>query len=186
MKQKSIIKLTLASTLLLITLSGCANKVATYSVSTENILTLKELSTEGKGINLGEFTDSNNGESKVMCRLATPIGTPSGETFISYIRDALEKELIIANKYDKKSNIKVKINLDDLYGSTTLGNAYWEFKVTVNSSNSKSFKVTSKYEYESSFTAYSACSEMQRSFVPAVQKLLGDIIKHNKFESLTK
>jgi len=186
MKKKSVLQLTLASTLLLLTLSGCANKVATYSVSTENIISLKGLSKDSKGINLGEFTDSDKGESKVMCRLATPIGTPNGETFISYIKDALKKELLIAEMYQKKSKIKIDMNLDYLYGSTTLGNAYWEFKVTVNSSNKKSFKVESKYEYESSFTAYSACSEMQRSFVPAVQKLIKEIIQHNEFKNLIK
>jgi len=186
MKMKSTMKLTLASSLFLLTLSGCANKVATYSVSTENILSLKGLSKDNNGINLGEFTDSAKGESKVMCRLATPIGTPNGETFISYIKDALKKELLISEMYQEKSKIKINMNLDYLYGSTTVGNAYWEFKVTVNSSNSKSFKVNSKYDYESSFTAYSACSEMQKSFVPAVQKLIKKIIQHNEFKNLIK
>jgi hypothetical protein len=32
----------------------------------------------------------------------------------------------------------------------------------------------------------SACSEMQRSFVPAVQKLIGDIVQNPKFVDLLK
>ena len=170
----------------LLGLTGCANKVATYAVSTENIMTLKDLSKESKRIALEEFTDSNRNESKVMCRLATPVGTPRGETFISYIKKAFKKELLVSDMYDEKSDTKISINLDDLYGSTTIGNAYWEFKVTIISSNKESFKITSRYDYESSYFAGSACSEMQRSFVPAVQKLIGDIIKNAKFKKLIR
>ena len=163
--------------------SGCANKVHTYSVKTSNIMYLKNMDNETK-VSTDDFTDSGNNESTLMCRLATPIGTPKGETFISYIQDALTQELMLADKYDAKSDIKLSVNLDDIYGSTVIGNAYWEFKVTVKSSNGNSYKVTSRYDYESSFSAYSACSEMQRSFVPAVQKLNYDIIKNPKFASL--
>ncbi len=163
--------------------SGCANKVHTYSPKTANIMQMKGM-TEGSKISTGKFSDSGNEETKVMCRLATPIGTPNGETFYSYIQDALSQELMLADKYDPKSGNKLTANLDDIYGSTTLGNAYWEFKMTVKSSNGVSYKTESRYDYESSFSAMSACSEMQRSFVPAVQKLNNDIIMNPKFSSL--
>ena len=165
-------------------LSGCANKVAEYAVSSTNIIILKGMSKNGKGISLGDFTDSNRKESMVMCGLTRPIGIANGETFISYIKKAFEKELLIGDMYDEKSNVKIGINLDDIYGSTILANAYWKFNVTVNSSNGKSFKVESKYDYESSYFSNSACSEMQRSFVPAVQKLLQDVIEDNEFKNL--
>lgn len=163
--------------------SGCANKVYTYSPKTTNIMELKNMDTVSK-ISTGTFTDSDRQEAKVMCRLATPIGTPNGETFASYIKDALDQELMLADKFDQKSSNVLTANLDDIYGSTTIGNAYWEFKVTVKSSNGISYKVISRYDYESSFSAMSACSEMQRSFVPAVQKLNTDIISNPKFASL--
>ena len=167
-------------------MSGCANKVHDYSVSTENLLSLRTISgTTGK-VNLGEFTDSGRGEHAVMCRLATPIGTPKGETFASYIKNALEKELIIANMYDQNAKRTITANLDKIYGSTTIGDAYWDFILTVRSNNGISYKVHSRYDYESSFTAMSACSEMQRSFPLAVQKLIANIIHHHKFKSLFK
>jgi hypothetical protein len=180
MKKNISLSLLMLGTLFI---TGCSNKVATYSVSTENIMSLKALS---KGINLGQFTDSNRNENEIMCRLVSPVGTASGETFISYIKKAFEKELVISNKYDTTSNRKIGMNLDKIYGSTTLGNAYWEFKTTVNGSNGKSFNVNSKYDYESSYGGDSACSEMQRSFVPAVQKLIGQVIQHNEFKTLLK
>lgn len=166
--------------------TGCANKVPAYAISTNNVVNLQGLAKDNGKVNLNNFTDSGRNESKVMCRLATPVGTASGETFASYIENAFKKELLVAGMYDPKSNITISANIDKLYGSTTIGNAYWEFTVTVKSSNGTSYTVHSRYDYESSFSAMSACSEMQRSFVPAVQKLIGDIIQHPKFVDLLK
>ncbi len=167
-------------------LSGCANKVQTYAVSTENLLALKGIATKAKKVNVGNFTDSGKNEKEVMCRLAAPVGTPQGQTFASYIQDAFKKELIIANMYDTNAKNTISMNLNDIYGSTVLGDAYWSFDVTVKSTNGKSYNVKSKYDYESSFSAMSACSEMQRSFPLAVQQLIGRIIHHPKFVQLTK
>ncbi|MDQ7061859.1 MAG: hypothetical protein Q9M43_12355 [Sulfurimonas sp.] len=178
-------KIVIGSLALVLTVvfSGCANKVPTYSPKTANIMQLKGMSSDAK-TSVGKFTDSGNEETKVMCRLATPIGTPSGETFTSYIQDALTQELMLADKFDPKSSNILTANLNDIYGSTTLGNAYWEFKVTVKSSNGTSFDTNSRYDYDSSYFAGSACSEMQRSFVPAVQKLNNEIINNPKFKDL--
>ncbi len=167
-------------------LSGCANKVHDYSVSTNNLLALKSISKTANKVNLGEFTDSGRGERSTMCRLATPIGTPKGETFASYIQNALKKELIISDMFDENAKRVITANLDKTYGSTVIGNAYWEFLITLKSSNGSSYQVKSRYDYESSFSAMSACSEMQRSFPLAVQKLIGDIVKNPKFVTLTK
>ncbi len=166
--------------------TGCANKVPAYAISTNNVVNLQGLSKDNGKVNLNNFTDSGRDESKVMCRLATPVGTASGETFASYIENAFKKELLVAGMYDPKSNITISANIDKLYGSTTIGNAYWEFTVTVKSSNGTSYQVHTRYDYESSFSAMSACSEMQRSFVPAVQKLIGDIVQNSKFVDLLK
>lgn len=147
---------------------------------------VKTLAPSVAPINVGHFTATNEGEAKVMCRLATPIGTPDGVTFAKYIEDALSTELEMGNLIDPKSSITVTGHLDEVYGSTMLGNAYWEFKVKVKSSNGKSIDVVSRYDYESSYTAYSACSEMQRSYLPAVQGLVNKILTHPNFGELLK
>lgn len=172
-----------ATTLLM---SGCANKVPTYSNTPQNMRAVKTVAASSAPINIGKFTATNEGESKVMCRLATPIGTPDGVTFAKYIEDALSTELEMGNMIDPKSKITITGNLDNIYGSTVLGNAYWEFKIKVTSSNGKSIDVTSRYDYESSFSAYSACSEMQRSYLPAVQELVNKIVTHPNFGELLK
>ncbi|WP_069471809.1 hypothetical protein [Candidatus Marithrix sp. Canyon 246] len=174
----------LVTLLLLISFSGCANKVHNYAISSDNMLALKTFSNSSEGIKIVKFTDSNKNEATLMCRLSTPVGTPKGETFASYIENAFTKELMVSDMYNENSTIIITANLNDIYGSTVLGNAYWKFDITVKSSNGNSYNVNTKYDYESSLLVYSACTEMQRSFVPAVQKLNGEIIKHPKFKNL--
>lgn len=178
-------KIVLGSLFFVITVlfSGCADKVHNYSPKATNVMQLRDVA-NGEKIYVEKFSDSNKDEKKLMCRLTAPIGTPDGETFASYIQDAFTQELILADKYSEKSSNTITANLDDIYGSTMLANAYWEFKITMKSSNGVTYETNSRYDYESSYAAGSACSEMQRSFVPAVQKLNKDIISNPKFADL--
>ncbi len=182
---KSIISVLVAAAVVI--MAGCANKVPNYANSPQNLRAIKTLATEEKAVvGIIPFTAKNEGEAKVMCRLATPVGAPDGMTFAKYIEDALSVELEMGNMLDPKSQVKIGGHIEELYGSTTLGNAYWEFKVKVTSSNGKSFDVASRYDYESSFSAYSACSEMQRSYLPAVQQLVNKIVTDPSFKTLLK
>lgn len=166
--------------------TGCANKVHTYATSTENTIALRALSKQDVQANIGEFTDSGKNESKVMCRLSSPVGTPEGRTFATYIRDAILAEMVVADLYEDQSSTVLTANLNDIYGSTVIGNAFWEFDLSLASSNGKNLNIKSRYDYESSYLATSACSEMQRSFVPAVQKLNTEIFSHPDFPALLK
>ena len=166
---------------------GCASKVPNYANSPQNIRAIKEISSEEKvTVNIATFTSKNPGEAKVVCRLAYPVGAPDGMTFAKYIEDALTLELEVGNLYDPKSSVTLSGYIEDLYGSTTISNAYWDLKVKISSSNGKSIDIASRYDYESSFTAMSACSEMQRSYMPAVQQLVNKIVTDARFKGLLK
>lgn len=183
---RSLILSTVAISSLLL-FSGCANKVPNYANSPQNIRAVKNLQAEEKAtVNISAFKAKNEGESKVMCRLATPVGTPDGITFAKYVEDALAVELEMGNMLDPKSPVTLTGSLENVYGSTVLGNAYWEHTLKLISSNGKTLEKTSRYDYESSFTAYSACSEMQRSYLPAVQKLVNDIVTDPRFKEMVK
>ncbi|QJR82251.1 hypothetical protein CA267_016580 [Alteromonas pelagimontana] len=177
-----------ASAVLCVTLfaTGCANKVHTYATSTENTIALRGLAKQSVEANIGEFTDSGKNESKIMCRLSSPVGTPEGKTFATYIRDSIVSEMVVADLYDDESQTVITANLNDIYGSTVIGNAYWEFDISLSSSNGNTLDVKTRYDYESSYLATSACSEMQRSFVPAVQKLNTTIFSDPNFPALLK
>jgi hypothetical protein len=183
---RSLILSTVAVSSLLL-FSGCANKVPNYASSPQNIRAVKNLHKEEQAtVSIAGFKAKNEGESKVMCRLATPVGTPDGMTFAKYVEDALAVELEMGDIIDPKSKVIISGNLENVYGSTVLGNAYWEHTLKLTSTNGKSMEVMSRYDYESSFTAYSACSEMQRSYLPAVQELVNKIITDPRFKELIK
>ena len=119
-----------------------------------------------------------------MCRLAETISTPKGEPFSEYIKEALLSELKMAGVYDKNSDLKISGNVNKVYGSSMLGNAYWEINVTVTSTTGKSITVNTKRDYPSSYLATTACNNMGTSFSPTIKQLIGEIINHKDFPTL--
>ncbi|WP_198304534.1 hypothetical protein [Arcobacter vandammei] len=176
--------LLLSSSVALATLlfTGCGIKTTEYNVSADNVQTLRNYQDVKLGVS--EFTAKNQGESSVMCRLAETITTPKGEPFSEYIKDALISELKMAGNYDANSDLKISGNLNEIYGSSTIGNAYWEVNVTITSSNGKSLTVNTKRDYPSAFVAYTACNNMGTSFAPTIKQLISDIVNHKDFATL--
>lgn len=56
----------LVTLLLLISFTGCA-KVYNYTVSSDNILALKNFSQNSEGVKIGKFTDSNKNDVTAFC-----------------------------------------------------------------------------------------------------------------------
>ena len=137
-------------------------------------------------LNASNFTSTSKDESSILCRLAETISTPKGEPFAAYIENAINSELKMAGNYDKNSDIKLSGNINKVYGSSMLGNAYWEINATINSSNGKSLTVNTKRDYPSSYLASTACNNMGTSFEPTINQLVSDILNHKDFSELVK
>ena len=155
-----------------------------YNTSKTNQAILKKISEKGYRINLGDFKDQSESEKTITCRLATSVHPPKDESYILYIQHAFEKEFEHAKLYEKKSTVTITAELNELYGSTTYGDAYWSFDITLVSSNGEKLRVRSRYDYESSITAAYACKEMHKTFPLALQKLIHDTISDKRFELL--
>ncbi|MDY0322127.1 MAG: hypothetical protein RBR23_10365 [Arcobacteraceae bacterium] len=162
--------------------TGCGIKTQEYNVSADNVSQLRAY--EGIKINVSEFSATKAGEKSTLCRMAETITTPKGESFEKYIQEALVAELKMANLYDKTSNLTISGNIEKIYGSSMIGDAFWEVSVTIKSSNGKSIKVDTKREYPSAVLAYTACNNMASSFSPTIKQLVNDIINHKDFKSL--
>lgn len=180
MKTKLLVVSSVALATLLFT--GCGIKTSEYNVSADNVSTLRDY--KELKLDVGNFTATNVGESSVMCRLAETISTPKGEPFSEYIKEALLSELKMAGVYDKNSDLKISGNVNKVYGSSMLGNAYWEINVTVASTTGKSITVNTKRDYPSSYLATTACNNMGTSFSPTIKQLIGEIINHKDFPTL--
>jgi len=155
-----------------------------YSVSNANQTILKALSQKGYRVNFGTFADLSESEKTITCRLATSVHPPKDERYIDYIKHAFETEFKKAGLFDRNAKTTITATLDDLYGSTTYGDAYWSFEITLHASNGNRLHVVSRYDYESSITAAYACEEMHKTFPLALQKLIHDTLTNEHFHTL--
>lgn len=161
--------------------SGCSTYAANrYSISTDNVMALRTL--DGNTINVGQFGSSTPGQSQIMCRGVGPIKTPDGESFADYIRKALLDELRIANVYSESAPVTISGNLDAIDFSSSSGS--WYIAVTLTSSNGRSMSIAETYNYTTSFYGETACNQTAQALMPAVQNLVGKIVRTPEFTAL--
>jgi hypothetical protein len=166
-----------------LTMSGCSTySVNRYAVSVDNITTLKQA--KGSKLQIGEFNSATKSQKSIMCRGVGPIKTPDGQTFEGFIRKAFVDELKMADLYAPKAPITLTGTLDSIDFSSASGK--WNIAVTINSSNGQSLSVVENYEFTSSFYGETACNQTAQALMPAVQNLIGKIVKNNQFLTLIK
>ncbi|MBY8966827.1 hypothetical protein KHP57_14060 [Algiphilus sp. NNCM1] len=162
-------------------MSGCSTYAANrYAISVDNVTALKQLN--GKKLSVGSFTASEPGKTEIMCRGVGPIKTPDGQTFENFIKKALEDELKIAEVYSASAPVTLTGNLDAIDFSSTSGT--WNLALTVKSSNGNSISVTENYSYKTSFYGETACNQTAQALMPAVQNLIGNVVRNNEFNML--
>jgi hypothetical protein len=161
--------------------TGCSTYSANrYSISTDNVVALRSLN--GKTVNVGAFSSSTPGQTEIMCRGVGPIKTPDGEPFAEFVRKAMLDELRIANTYSSSAPVTITGNLDAIDFSSNSGN--WNLALTIRSSNGKSMSVSESYGYTSSLYGETACNQTAQAFMPAVQDLVGKVVRSPEFVAL--
>ena len=181
--EKYLIALTVAT----LTIAGCSttNSVP-YKASTSNVIEIQQsLGKIGKEVSLGAVTSSQGIDEAPTCRLMGPVNVASGKTLSQYISDAFQEELFLAGVYspDSKNTINGKITSLDF---SSVSPAYWSVTMDVSSNASKGYSVSTKYPFNTSFDAFSACKNVANAFGPAVQNLLKEVVSHPQFNALAK
>lgn len=162
-------------------ISGCSTYSASrYSISTDNVMALR--THNGKAVNIGAFGATEPGKSEIMCRGVGPIKTPDGEPFAEFVRKALVDELRMANAFSAGAPVTLTGNLDAIDFSSNSGS--WNLSLTVKSSNGRSMSATEAYAYTSSFYGETACNQTAQALMPAVQNLVGKVVRSPEFGSL--
>jgi predicted small secreted protein len=178
---KKIILIT-ASALLL---SGCQTfNAQMYGVSTDTNYAIKSLKLN-ETISVGEF--SLGKPLDTTCRAVGPISLPNNLTFQSYIKKAFEDELKVSGAYAYKAPKVVlsgRINKLDMSSSKGLLRGYWDIDLTLESSNGQSITDSEYHEFDSGFEGISACQNTANAFMPAIQNLIGKIMRSPKFKNL--
>ncbi len=177
MKTSALLPIVMA----LASISGCSTYSASrYSVNTDNVVALRALN--GKTVNVGAFTATKPGEKEIMCRGVGPIKTPDGEPFSEFIRKSLVDEMKIANVYSDTAPVTLTGNLDAMDFSSASG--AWNMALTVKSSNGRSMTVSEQYSFTTSFYGETACNQTAQAFMPAVQNLIGKVVRSPEFAAL--
>ena len=165
-------------------LSACSTYMPQrYGISADNNVALKAIS--AGNINVGAFKGPANFDNS--CRAAGPIAPPDNMSFEAYIQKALADELKVAGKYDDKTpKITLSGVVEQLAFSSSRGltGGSWDIGLRVNSSNGKSTYVSEHYEFNSGFIADTACKQTAEAYFPAVQNLIGKLVKAPEFVSL--
>jgi hypothetical protein len=168
-------------------ITGCAttNSIP-YKASTSNVITIQNTfkSTNLK-VTLGEFSIANGVEQELNCRLLGPVKVAPGKTLTNYIKDAFIEELFMAQAYDTAASVKINGVIEKIAFSS-VSPANWEIVMRVSSNKSAGYTVDVKYDYETSFAAYSACRNVADAFAPTVQELLKKVVTHPQFSQLSK
>jgi hypothetical protein len=167
-----------------VALSACSTYMPQrYSINADTNVALKEM---GAGnINVGSFQGPKNFDNS--CRAAGPISPPDNMSFEAYIQKALADELKVAGKFDEKTpKITLTGTVEQLGFSSARGltGGTWDIGLKVNSSNGQSAFVAEHYEFNSGFIADTACKQTAEAYLPAVQNLIGKLVKAPEFKSL--
>jgi hypothetical protein len=181
-----IIKYVLGSALC-VYLVGCSttNSIP-YKASTTNVVTLQNLlKPSNSKVSIGEFTVANGVDQEVNCRLLGPVKVAPGKSPAVFIKEAFQEELFLAQVYNSSSPVKINGVVEKLVFSS-VSPANWEITMRVSSSKYPGYTASVKYNYETSFNAYSACKNVADAFSPAVQELLHQVIINPQFIQLIK
>jgi hypothetical protein len=162
-------------------LCGCSTYSASrYSMSADNVTSIRTIN--GKTVNVGAFGATIPGQKDIMCRGVGPIKTPDGEPFSEYVRKALVDELKMGEIFSTTAPVTLTGNLDAIDFSSNSGK--WNLALTVKSSNGRSISTTESYGFTSSFYGETACNQTAQALMPAVQNLVGKIVRSPEFPSL--
>ena len=166
-------------------LSGCetTNSIP-YKASTDNVINMQQiLNSTGEKLKLGEFTISPEAEGNLLCRLMGPVTVAPGKSLQEYIKEAFQEELFLAQVYNVDANTTLTGNVDELTFSS-ISPAYWDIAMTISNQNGTSYQVSTKYNFSTSYSAYSACKNVADAFGPTVQQLIKSVVTHPEFRSL--
>lgn len=166
-------------------LSGCQSfNAPMYGVSTDTNYAIKSLKVN-ESISVGDFSLSK--PSDMTCRAVGPISLPNNLSFQAYLKKAFEDELKVGGAYAYQSPkivLSGRINKLDMSSSKGITRGYWDIEITVESSNGQSIIASEYYEFDSGFEGNAACMNTANALMPAVQNLVGKVIKSPKFKDL--
>jgi hypothetical protein len=155
-----------------------------YKASTSNVIAIQQtFQAEGKKVSIGSVSMASGVDDSPLCRLNGPVRVAPGKTPAQYIKDAFQEELFAAGVYAPNAHSVLDATITALNFSS-VSPASWNIAMAVKSNSSPGYTVSTKYEFGTSWTAFSACKNVADAFGPAVQDLLKQVVSDPQFKSL--
>lgn len=157
-----------------------------YKASTSNVIAIQQsLQVQGKKVSIGNIQMAPGVEESLLCRLMGPVKVSPGKSLSQYIEDAFQEELFMAQVYQPNAPATIEGRVESISFSS-VSPANWEIALSVRSNVSPGYTVKTKYVFDTSFSAYSACKNVADAFAPAVQDLLKAVVTNPQFSSLAQ
>jgi hypothetical protein len=160
--------------------TGCAFNVAPYGAAVQNVEAIKAYNL--KPVAVGKFQSTKPGNTSITCRAAGPVTV--SPSFEGYIEQAFIDELKLAGIYSPTSTLVLTGKLEEVDFSSGITDGNWTFTLTLTNARNESFTTKSKFTFSGSFVADRACQEVAQAFGPAVQRLVGDVVRDPKFRQI--
>ena len=163
-------------------LAGCetTNSIP-YKASPTNVIAIQQ-SLQSKKVSVGDVVMAPGVDDRPLCRIMGPVEVAPGKSPSQYIKDAFQEELLMAQAYDVKGT-PIEGRIEEMSFSS-VSPAYWQITMAVKSTVDNGYKVTVKYPFDTSFSAFGACKNVADAFGPAVQELLKQVVTHPQFQAL--
>ncbi len=170
-------------------MSGCAMKAPPYQPSIDNVQLLQRAKV--RPANLGEFSVKAGavGATEIKVR-ANTMTSPVGNSFASYLGNALKQELEMANLLDPKAQLEISGTLLSTDIDTAMGTAsgYAEARFVVKQGGQVRFDKVKRgeHQWESSFAGAVAIPAAQINYPVIFQHLLSALYSDNDFQNSLK
>lgn len=163
-------------------LAGCETTNSfPYKASTENVIAIQQ-NLQAKKVSVADIQLAPGVDESPLCRLNGPVKVAPGKTIPQYVKEAFEEELFMAQAYDVKGPA-IQGRIEELSFSS-VSPANWTIRMFVKSPSSPGYEVSVKYQFDTSWTAMSACKNVADAFGPAVQSLLKQVVTNPQFSAL--
>lgn len=170
---------------LLLVFSGCTSVAPSYVGSRQNIEAINAIG--DFNISVGKFVDSEAVDNKkqLSIRANTTI-SPYGQTYSSYLENAIRQDLLISGHYSQDSKIRIsgillKNDIDASGFSVGTGICEVEFNLSNNSTELYRKRFVQEHQWESSFAGAVAIPKAINEYPVMIEKLINKLLSDNDF-----
>jgi hypothetical protein len=157
---------------------GCATSVAVqpYAATANTYADMQDVKhVTDHGIGVGRFTMARD-PAELPIAPGASVETPGGESFATYLRDALVSELKTAGVYSDAAPVTLTGVVEDIRFSRSTGQqGEWHIILTVTSSSGISVQIDERHD---------SGDGAPEAFMPAVQELIAKLVHEPRFKEL--